>query len=66
MIDGKKSLAERILHQALARERPSAHRPGIDILEQALRNATPSSRSSLAASVAPRTKCPLRSAAIAA
>ena len=41
MKDGKKGLAERILRQALARAEASAHRPGLEVLEQALRNATP-------------------------
>ncbi len=41
MKDGKKGLAERILRQALARAEASSHRPGLEVLEQALRNATP-------------------------
>jgi len=41
MTDGKKNLAERILRQALARAEASAKRPGIEVLESALRNATP-------------------------
>ena len=40
MKDGKKGLAERILRQALARAEASARRPGMDVLEAALRNAT--------------------------
>ena len=39
MKDGKKGLAERILRQALARAEASAHRPGLEVLETALRNA---------------------------
>jgi len=41
MRDGKKNLAERILRQALARAEASAKRPGIEVLESALRNASP-------------------------
>jgi small subunit ribosomal protein S7 len=41
MMDGKKGLAERILRQALARAEASARRPGLEVLESALRNATP-------------------------
>ena len=41
MTDGKKGLAERILRQALARAEASARRPGLEVLETALRNATP-------------------------
>ncbi len=41
MTDGKKGLAERILRQALARAEAAAHRPGLEVLEVALRNATP-------------------------
>src|SRR5689334_25119512 len=41
MSDGKRRLAERILRQALARAEASARRPGIEVMETALRNATP-------------------------
>ena len=41
MKDGKKGLAERILRQALARAEASARRPGLEVLDAALRNATP-------------------------
>ena len=41
MTHGKRHLSERILRQALARAEASAHRPGLEVLEQALRNATP-------------------------
>src|ERR687893_102089 len=41
MTDGKRRLAERILRQALARAEASARRPGLEVFEQALRNATP-------------------------
>ena len=37
MTNGKKGLAERILRQALARAEASAHRPGLEVLEQAHR-----------------------------
>src|SRR5258705_11180401 len=38
---GKQNLAERILRQALARAEAQAARPGLEILEAAMRNATP-------------------------
>ena len=41
MKEGKKNLAERILRQALARAEFQAKRPGLEVLEAALRNATP-------------------------
>ena len=41
MRDGKKGLADRIMRQALARAEASARRPGMEVLEAALRNATP-------------------------
>ena len=41
MKDGKQNLAERILRQALARAEAQAGRPGLEVLEAALRNATP-------------------------
>src|SRR3569832_2622457 len=41
MSDGKRRLAERILRQALARAEASARRPGLEVMESALRNATP-------------------------
>ncbi len=41
MTSGKKGLAERILRQALARAEAAARRPGLEVLESALRNATP-------------------------
>jgi small subunit ribosomal protein S7 len=41
MTDGKRRLAERILRQALARAEASARRPGLEVMETALRNATP-------------------------
>jgi small subunit ribosomal protein S7 len=41
MRDGKKSTAQGIIYQALDLAETRARRPGIDIFEQALRNATP-------------------------
>jgi small subunit ribosomal protein S7 len=41
MIDGKKSTAERIVYGALAQLEETAHRPAMDVFDQALRNATP-------------------------
>jgi len=39
MKGGKQNLAERILRQALARAEAQAGRPGLEILEAAMRNA---------------------------
>jgi small subunit ribosomal protein S7 len=41
MLSGKKSLAERIVYDALDRIENQAHRNPIDVFDQALRNATP-------------------------
>jgi small subunit ribosomal protein S7 len=41
MIDGKKSLAERIVYDALERAEEQIRRPGADVFDQALRNVTP-------------------------
>jgi len=41
MRDGKQTLSDRILRQALARAEFQAKRPGLEVLEAALRNATP-------------------------
>ncbi len=41
MVDGKKSLAERIVYTALDRIESQTHRNPVDIFDQALRNATP-------------------------
>ena len=41
MKGGKQNLADRILRQALARAEAQAGRPGLEILEAAMRNATP-------------------------
>ncbi len=41
MRDGKKSIAERIVYNALDRVEQQSGRRGIDVFEQALRNVTP-------------------------
>jgi small subunit ribosomal protein S7 len=41
MIGGKKSLAERIVYQALERAESQVRRPASDVFDQALRNVTP-------------------------
>ena len=41
MIGGKKTTAQRIVYTALDEIEVQAGRPGIDVLRQALRNATP-------------------------
>jgi small subunit ribosomal protein S7 len=41
MLDGKKSLAERIVYNALDRIESQTHRNPVDVFDQALRNATP-------------------------
>jgi small subunit ribosomal protein S7 len=41
MIDGKKSLAERIVYDALERAEAQIRRPAADVFDQALRNVTP-------------------------
>ena len=41
MLDGKKSIAERIVYMALERAEAQLRRPPVDIFDQALRNATP-------------------------
>jgi small subunit ribosomal protein S7 len=41
MLDGKKSIAERSVYEALERMEQQVNRPAIDIFDQALRNATP-------------------------
>ncbi|MBA2286684.1 MAG: 30S ribosomal protein S7 [Ktedonobacteraceae bacterium] len=42
MSDGKRSLAERILYDALSAVETKQKRPPLDVFEQALKNATPS------------------------
>ena len=66
MLNGKKSLAERIVYTALDSIEQTARRSPIDVFDTALRNATPCSKSSRAASVAPPTRCRSRSRASAA
>ena len=41
LMNGKKSVAERIVYSALDRVEGTAGRPGIDVFEQAVRNVTP-------------------------
>ena len=41
MLDGKKSIDERIVYDALDRAEAQLRRPPVDIFEQALRNSTP-------------------------
>src|SRR5919204_6292428 len=41
MRGGKKSLAERIMYKALEAVEGRARRPGVEVFEQAMRNATP-------------------------
>jgi small subunit ribosomal protein S7 len=41
MVDGKKSLAERIVYGALDRIENQMHRNPVDVFDQAMRNATP-------------------------
>ncbi len=41
MLNGKKSTAERIVYGALEAVENNAHRPAIEVFDQALRNATP-------------------------
>ena len=66
MMDGKKGLAERILRQALARAEASRAGPASRCSTPRCATRRRSSRSSRAASVAPRTRSRSRSAAIAA
>ncbi len=41
MLDGKKSIAERIVYGALDRAENQVRRPAVDVFDQALRNVTP-------------------------
>ena len=41
MLDGKKSIAERIVYDALEQLEQRERRSGVEVFEQALRNATP-------------------------
>jgi small subunit ribosomal protein S7 len=41
MLNGKKTTAQRIVYDALAKVEDQARRPGMDVFAQAVRNATP-------------------------
>ena len=41
MLNGKKTVAQRIVYDALDKAEQEAHRPGLELFEQAVRNATP-------------------------
>ena len=41
MVNGKKTVAQRIVYQALERVEQESRRPALDAFEQAIRNATP-------------------------
>ena len=41
MLDGKQTVAQRIVYKALDDVEREAHRPGLEIFQQAVRNATP-------------------------
>ena len=41
MLNGKKPVAQRIVYSALDQAEQEAHRPGLEVFEQAVRNATP-------------------------
>jgi small subunit ribosomal protein S7 len=41
MIGGKKSIAQKIMYQALAQLEEEAHRPAVEVFQQAMRNVTP-------------------------
>jgi small subunit ribosomal protein S7 len=41
MVDGKESLAEWIVYEALERAENQVRRPAVDVFDQALRNSTP-------------------------
>jgi small subunit ribosomal protein S7 len=41
MLDGKKSIAESIVYNALERAENQLRRPAVDVFDQALRNSTP-------------------------
>jgi len=41
MLNGKQTTAQRIVFSALEEVETQAHRPGIEVFEQAVRNATP-------------------------
>ena len=67
MLDGKKSVAEKIFYQSLEKIEERAQRPGIEVFQEALRERhAVRSRSSLAVSVARRTRCRSKSGPSAA
>ena len=41
MMNGKKTIAQRIVYQALTEVEGEAHRPGLEVFELAVKNATP-------------------------
>jgi len=41
MMNGKKTTAQRIVYQALTEAESEAHRPGLEVFELAIKNATP-------------------------
>ena len=41
MLNGKKTVAQRIVYGAMDQAEREAHRPGLEVFEQAIRNATP-------------------------
>src|SRR5438105_15101025 len=60
---GKKGTAEAIMYGTIEELERRARRPGLEVFEQALRNATPVIEVSLAAWVARPTRCRWRSRA---
>ena len=56
MLDGKRSLAERIIYDAFDAIEAKQKRPPLDVFEQALKNATPRSKLNPAASVVQPTR----------
>ena len=41
MYNGKKTVAQRIVYEALDRAEQEAHRPGLEVFDQAIKNVTP-------------------------
>ena len=41
MIGGKKSIAQKIMYQALVQLEEETHRPALEVFQQAMRNVTP-------------------------
>ena len=60
MVDGKKSVAERIVYNALERVENRLKREPIEVFHEALDNVKPRSRCVRAASVVPPIRCPSR------